>query len=504
MERYLHLRTSDHKNSYIYDRKEEYLIFIHPILCNIMLLCESKELSLDGSLENFCEKMPEYSKNDIDYYLEKYKHYVSNGLYVVDSPFVKPYSKRINPFDIKLQLANISQIVFEVTDRCNLNCYYCGYGRMYEFYDKRENQDLNENVAFTLIDYMENLWVSSLLTSADKKVCISFYGGEPLMNVPLIKKIITYIESKHISGIVFYYSMTTNGVLLKKYMDFLVKYDFRLLISLDGNSFNNYYRVFKNGKQTFELVMKNVSVLKEKYPEYFRNNVNFNSVLHNRNSVSDIYGFFNDSFSKKAMISELNNMGVRNEYKNEFLRMYQNINDSLEKDENCLEIEKDLFVLLPKVKDLVYFIHRYANNVFYSYNDFFKNKNENVTFMTGTCFPFSRKLFVTTHGKILQCERIAHEYYLGKVDANGVSIDFEEISRKINRWYSNVENQCVKCMHLGKCSQCMYYIDDLNDKPVCKRFATIRGLEQQFASMLYSLEIDSSEYIRIMNEISII
>lgn len=38
------------------------------------------------------------------------------------------------------QLSNIRNIVFEVTDACNLQCTYCAYGKFYGNYDKRENQ----------------------------------------------------------------------------------------------------------------------------------------------------------------------------------------------------------------------------------------------------------------------------------------------------------------------------------------------------------------------------
>lgn len=41
--------------------------------------------------------------------------------------------------------------------------------------------------------------------------------------------------------------MTTNGILLDRYMDFLVKHEVSLLISLDGNSVHNQLRVDKKG-----------------------------------------------------------------------------------------------------------------------------------------------------------------------------------------------------------------------------------------------------------------
>lgn len=48
-------------------------------------------------------------------------------------------------------------------------------------------------------------------------------GGEPLMNVPLIKQIQEYIENKYIDLIDPYYNMTTNAMLLDRYMDWIVE-----------------------------------------------------------------------------------------------------------------------------------------------------------------------------------------------------------------------------------------------------------------------------------------
>lgn len=60
--------------------------------------------------------------------------------------------------DIQFQLCNLSQIVFEVTDACNLKCQYCGYGDFYEDYDKRDNQFLPVEKAVRLLDFLKEFW----------------------------------------------------------------------------------------------------------------------------------------------------------------------------------------------------------------------------------------------------------------------------------------------------------------------------------------------------------
>jgi uncharacterized protein len=94
----------------------------------------------------------------------------------------------INEEDIKIQIANLSQITFEVTDSCNLKCVYCGYGDFYDNYDERTNTNLPVEKAILLLNFLLPLWNSEMNTSLNKNVYISFYGGEPLLNFKSLSK----------------------------------------------------------------------------------------------------------------------------------------------------------------------------------------------------------------------------------------------------------------------------------------------------------------------------
>lgn len=203
----------------------------------------------------------------------------------------------LTPEHIKHNLANLPQLVFEVTDACNLRCKYCAYGEFYDDYDCRESKDLSVEWAIRLIDYLVPYWNSGRNVSAQTPIWISFYGGEPLLNFPFIERIVDYV----LHGIDcprhrFSFSMTTNAILLHRYMDFLQEHDFSLLISLDGNEANDAYRMDKAGHSSYARVVENVNALREKYPDYFERRVNFNAVLHNKNSVEEIYRFFKEKY----------------------------------------------------------------------------------------------------------------------------------------------------------------------------------------------------------------
>lgn len=75
-------------------------------------------------------------------------------------------------------LANMPQLVFEVTDACNLKCKYCAYGEFYGDFDKRENKMLPVSQAIRLIDYLNQYWNSERNTSAHSFMYISFFGGD--------------------------------------------------------------------------------------------------------------------------------------------------------------------------------------------------------------------------------------------------------------------------------------------------------------------------------------
>ena len=121
--------------------------------------------------------------------------------------------------DVKLFFANTQQITFEVTERCNLNCKYCGYGSLYNNKDPRHNNNLTTNDALALLRKIKELWSKGYDVSGPSVIHISFYGGEPLLNMSLIRQIIDYVESEMKTfSKDFQFSMTTNAVLLRKYI----------------------------------------------------------------------------------------------------------------------------------------------------------------------------------------------------------------------------------------------------------------------------------------------
>ncbi|MFW5879559.1 MAG: radical SAM peptide maturase, partial [bacterium] len=270
----------------------------------------------------------------------------------MNSQFIKIDANIINQ-----NLINLKQLVFEVTDACNLKCKYCGYGELYEGYDPRRRQNLSLKRAKNVILYLAEIWNKNIDSSLCQPFSIGFYGGEPLINIILIKDMIRFTESLEINRKKIYYNMTTNGILLKRHIDFLVNKKIRLLISLDGNEQNHSYRIDHHGNNSHKQIVNNVKKLQLKYPEYFKKYVRFNTVLHNMNSVESAHKYVMDTFGKKTTISSLNNSGIRQDKVKEFYNMFQNVDASIEKSGNREKLETELFLEAPRISQLTNFIY---------------------------------------------------------------------------------------------------------------------------------------------------
>lgn len=412
--------------------------------------------------------------------------------------------RKISPMEIEYNLMNLKQLIFEVTDACNLRCKYCGYADLYEGYDQRENLKFPFQKAKLIIDYLYEYWKKQYCADVNNPISISFYGGEPLLNVPFIKQVIDYLESLNPIGKKFHYNMTTNAMLLDKYMDFLVEKEFRLLISLDGDEKGQSYRVDAKGQNSFNKVFSNVQLLRSKYPTYFKHFVMFNSVLHNRNGVESAYRFIKDEFGKETAISPLNNSGIRKDKVEEFYQTYQNMSESIQKATNCEALKKELFIKGPETGMLLNYIHYQTGNVFNNYNELLLGRVGLPFPPSGTCPPFAKKMFVTVKGRILQCEKINHEFALGQITDDKVELDLEQAAQQHNEYIFHYVNQCKTCAVRHTCAQCVYQIDDIHDKTSkCHSYWSAKQLEKQKEYSMDYLDQHPKLYNKILKNVII-
>jgi uncharacterized protein len=442
--------------------------------------------------KNKIEDIGIFSKKELLYQYKKFI-FLSNNKYFDKS---SNSQFRYNGGNIKYYLANTRNITFEVTERCNLSCDYCIYGKHYTLGESHQNRNLDINVAKNTLDFLFKLWNSTLNSSYDKKISIGFYGGEALLNFEFIYEIVNYVK-----GLPFFnqnrieFSMTTNGVLLNKYISFLVENDFFLRISMDGGTEkNNSYRKFPNKKSAFKIIYDNVEAIKNKYPAYFEKRVNFVTVLHNRNTYSEVINFFRSNFNKEPGVSELSTDSINLNFEKDFWEMHHSTpiisNDELENTVSNIKTQYDV-----DFDSLFRFIHAYSGYVKSNYSDLITNNKDKSYMQTGTCQPFIRMIFITSEGRILPCERIGHQFELGFVNDLSVNIDFNNIASAYNKHFENIYEKCKDCVHELKCTVCMFHTNIGSNDFNCTKFLKYSDNEKFFSSHILELEKKPNLYL---------
>ncbi len=478
---------TEKRNSYALSKHKNVLTYIHPYLAEVIEFhLNGVDIYNDNNIKSHCTN-PE----EILYYRDKFLYLEKMGILGNDASSPTKQLKIITPENVEYSFLNTQQIVFEITEKCNMQCGYCVYGEHYNANNERSQKSLSLETINLMLDYI----LSRNDNRNRDKLCVSFYGGEPLLEFSTIKKVIEYITHKYPLAKIEW-RITTNATLLTgDILDFLIEKDFKILVSLDGNESNNSLRVFKNGNPTFDIIMNHLQDLKKKHPEFFQNNINFNAVLHAKNSVSEIYDFFNSTFGKKASIGELTTI---NTDKNDFAFSKMQ-NSSIKSHSANL---KSYFDSSPQKKSLLSFLRSTTDNFNFNFSDLLihseeDNKSIESIIPTGTCFPFSKKIFITASGDIKPCEKIPLQFSLGSINERGILIDFENISNFYNSLYSKVWNNCSKCKIMKNCSICLFFINDIlcsNTTIKCQDFHDTLSYGRQVSYLVSLLEENYNHY----------
>lgn len=404
------------------------------------------------------------------------------------------------PEEVYNQLANIRHIGFEVTDSCNLKCTYCIYGDLYDNHIPRLNKKMDIKKAKMLIDFLVIKIKSSANKSILNRIAVSFYGGEPLLNMDFIKEMVSYTQRLNDEHIEFTYMVTTNAVYLKKYIEFLIEHDFSITVSLDGSKENNAYRKLKNNMPSYDIVYSNLKYIQEHHSNFFSQKIRFNTVMHNLNNSQEAFSFIYYNFRTVPHLSEINPAGI-NSYKKSFYKELV-ITKPFDRNET---IENDMKEALGldygKLKQLQHFIFHYNGNIYDNYNELLIKRKDMRRLPTATCIPFSKRIFVTVSGKIYPCERIGHQFVLGEITDKEVKIDCEYIAQKYNAYYKSLEKQCIKCYYQKHCHQCIFDIQNLDTNPVCDQKATKQMLDEYIKNNMNILAKEPHLYKRIMTEL---
>lgn len=158
----------------------------------------------------------------------------------------------------------VTSLVVNVANKCNLHCTYC-YEPDGAKYGPAPVQ-MDWETARASVDFLFRK------SGGSKDVNLIFFGGEALLNFPLMRRVVAYAgdkaaaEDKRVD-----FSLTTNGTLLTdEVIDFFQAHRFGVTVSIDGpKDLHDKRRIFRNARGaqvgSYEMLRPRLGRLFERY-----------------------------------------------------------------------------------------------------------------------------------------------------------------------------------------------------------------------------------------------
>ncbi len=143
----------------------------------------------------------------------------------------------------------VKALCLHVAHTCNLNCSYC-FASQGKYHGERAV--MSYEVGKRALDFLiEN-------SGSRRNLEVDFFGGEPLMNFDVVKKLVEYarsVEKEHNKN--FRFTLTTNGLLIDDdVIDFANREMSNVVLSLDGRKeIHDKFRVDYAGNGSWERIV---------------------------------------------------------------------------------------------------------------------------------------------------------------------------------------------------------------------------------------------------------
>lgn len=159
--------------------------------------------------------------------------------------------------DFKQRSTVVKALCLHIAHDCNLACRYC-------FAEEGEYKGGRALMSFEVGKQALDFLIAH--SGSRHNLEVDFFGGEPLMNFDVVKKLVEYgrsLEKQYNKK--FRFTLTTNGVLLNdEIMDFINQEMSNVVLSIDGRKeINDQMRPSRNGKGSYDVILPKFKKLAE-------------------------------------------------------------------------------------------------------------------------------------------------------------------------------------------------------------------------------------------------
>lgn len=258
---------------------------------------------------------------------------------------------------------------------------------------------------------------------------VNFFGGEPLLNVPVIKVFVETLKNKNII-----YSLVTNATKVSdELLNLLNKYNIKVIASLDGpKEIHDENRVYKLGGGTFDLVDANIKKIKEKTNALSMIESVYTLPTYKKMSKLDLYEYIYNRYKVK-------NIGIGNVVSNDI---------DMKLPEKCKNEAIDNID-----RNIEYTINKILNREFIPINEV----NDILTVIVSKrvtnffCGAGLVSIFIDEVGDICPCQLFTNDpkHYMGNIFSS-----YDKLSENLRKIQKLLQKKNVK-ENIKECNKCV-------------------------------------------------
>lgn len=295
-------------------------------------------------------------KNGFDYDLNKNNAFINeliaNELFVLQCKDELLCIRSIG--ELLSKNLNISTMVLQLSDYCNLRCKYCFIeDGIKDGYIRRK---MSWDVAKAAIDKF--LQITS--SSKKKELTVIFYGGEPLTNWAVLNKALDYLDKTVIDKVIKKVLITNGTLISDEIASALHHYNVEVCVSIDGpKDIHDSNRVSEDGRGSFDTVLNSFKILRKHDIEPGVSSVMSKESLVNIERVADF--LFNELHIKGIGFNHVSIIPSSGEYSQYDIDYEQSYAESLIKMTEIIN-QKYPFVYEKRMNSKInYFLDRQLN-----------------------------------------------------------------------------------------------------------------------------------------------
>lgn len=240
-------------------------------------------------VDEIANKYPSESKDEIALCYDEIEALKNSGVLFSEDTF-EPLAPKLKERSAGI----VKALCLHIAHSCNLNCSYC-FASQGKYHGERAL--MSYEVGKQALDFL-------IANSGTRKnLEVDFFGGEPLINFDVVKKLVAYarsIEKEHNKN--FRFTLTTNGMLIDDdVIEFANKEMSNVVLSLDGRKeVHDRFRVDHAGNGSYDKIVPLFQKLvkaREDKNYYMRGTFTH----HNPDFLNDIKAMLDLGFTELSM-----------------------------------------------------------------------------------------------------------------------------------------------------------------------------------------------------------